>query len=197
MTTKHGMLLIVDEVQSGMGRTGKMFAIEYTGVQPEVVTMAKGIASGLPLGVATARSEIMSWPPGTHASTFGGNPVACAASLATLKLLRESLVKNAEVVGAHLFAGAKALMDKHRIIGDVRGRGLMIGLELVRDRQTKERATRERDAVVRNCFELGLLVLGAGQNAIRLSPPLVLTKQQADTALEILDQVLAGVRPGV
>jgi 4-aminobutyrate aminotransferase len=193
ITTQHGMLFVVDEVQSGMGRTGKMFAIEHVGVQPDVVTMAKGIASGLPLGVATARSEIISWPPGTHASTFGGNPVSCAASLATIKLLRESLVKNAEVVGAHLLAGATALMDKHPIIGDVRGRGLMIGLELVRDRQTKERATKERDAVVRNCFARGLLVLGAGQNSIRLSPSLVLTTQQADTALEILDQALTGV----
>ena len=191
LTAKHGMLLIVDEVQSGMGRTGKMFAIEHTGVQPDVVTMAKGIASGLPLGVATARSEIMSWPPGTHASTFGGNPVACAASLATLKLLRESLIKNAEVVGGHMMARAKALMDTHPLVGDVRGRGLMIGLELVRDRQTKERATRERDAVVRECFKRGLLVLGAGQNAIRLCPPLVLTKEQADTAIGILDQALS------
>jgi len=193
ITATHGMLLVVDEVQSGMGRTGKMFAIEHTGVQPDVVTMAKGIASGLPLGVATARSEIMSWPPGTHASTFGGNPVACAASLATLKLLRESLVKNAEVVGAHMMTRAKALMDKHAIVGDVRGRGLMIGIELVRDRQTKERATRERDAVVRECFSRGLLVLGAGQNAIRLSPPLVLTKEQADTAIGIIDQALTTV----
>jgi 4-aminobutyrate aminotransferase len=163
-------------------------------VHPDVVTMAKGIASGLPLGVATARSEVISWPPGTHASTFGGNPVSCAASLATIRLLRDSLVKNAETVGAHMMAGARALMDKHPIVGDVRGRGLMIGLELVRDRQTKERATTERDAVVHNCFARGLLVLGAGQNAIRLSPPLVLTKQQADTALEILDQALSGVR---
>jgi 4-aminobutyrate aminotransferase len=197
ITKQHGMLLVVDEVQSGMGRTGKMFAIEHTGVQPDVVTMAKGIASGLPLGVATARSEVISWPPGTHASTFGGNPVSCAASLATIKLLRESLMKNAETVGAHLLAGAKALMDKHQIVGDVRGRGLMIGIELVRDRQTKERATTERDFVVRDCFARGLLVLGAGQNAIRLSPPLVLSRQQADTALGILDQALTGVRAGV
>ena len=196
LTSKHGMLLIVDEVQSGMGRTGRMFAIEHTGVKPDVVTMAKGIASGLPLGVATAKSEIISWPPGTHASTFGGNPVACAASLATLKLLRDGLVKNAETVGAHMMAGAKALMDKHPMIGDVRGRGLMIGLELVRDRKTKERASRERDAVVRECFAHGLLVLGAGQNAIRLSPPLVLTKQQADTALEILDQAISAIGRG-
>jgi 4-aminobutyrate aminotransferase len=201
LTRRHGMLLLVDEVQSGMGRTGRMFAIEHTSVQPDVVTMAKGIASGLPLGVATAKSEIISWPPGTHASTFGGNPVACAASLATLKLLRDGLVKNAETVGAHMIAGAKALMDKHPLIGEVRGRGLMIGIELVRDRKTKERASRERDAVVRECFAHGLLVLGAGQNAIRLSPPLVLTKDQADTALGIIDRALTKVAsadgPGV
>jgi 4-aminobutyrate aminotransferase len=195
LTRKFGMLLVVDEVQSGMGRTGKMFAIEHTGVTPDVVTMAKGIASGLPLGVMTARSEIMSWPPGTHASTFGGNPVACAASLATLKLLRDGLVRNAEVVGAHMLAGVKALMNTHAIIGDVRGRGLMIGVELVRDRQTKERATTERDRVVHECFRRGLLVLAAGQNALRLSPPLVLTTAQADTAIGILDQALSAVRP--
>ena len=193
LATASGMLLIVDEVQSGMGRTGRMFAIEHTGVTPDVVTAAKGIASGLPLGVATARSEIISWPPGAHASTFGGNPVACAASLATIRLLREGLMRNAEVVGAHLMAGARALMDKHRLIGDVRGRGLMIGLELVRDRQTKERATAERDRLVRECFTRGLLVLGAGQNALRLSPPLVLTKEQADTAVRILDESLTAI----
>jgi 4-aminobutyrate aminotransferase len=193
ITSTHGMLLVVDEVQSGMGRTGRMFAIEHTGVEPDVVTMAKGIASGLPLGVATARSEMISWPPGTHASTFGGNPVACAAALTTIRLLRETLVRNAEVVGAHLIAGAGALMEKHALIGDVRGRGLMVGIELVRDRQTKERATAERDAVVRECFMRGLLVLGAGQNSIRLCPPLVLTTAQADTALGILDAAISSV----
>ncbi|MGH9347025.1 MAG: acetyl ornithine aminotransferase family protein [Vicinamibacterales bacterium] len=196
ITRRHGILLIADEVQSGMGRSGRMFAVEHAGVEPDIVPMAKGIASGMPLGVATAPAEIMSWPPGTHASTFGGNPVSCAASLATLTLLRESLVKNAEVVGAHLMAGARALMEKHALIGDVRGRGLMIGLELVRDRRTKERAVTERDAVVKACFRRGLLVLGAGRNTIRLSPPLVLTKQLADTALEILDEALRGVRTG-
>ena len=193
LTRQHGMLLIVDEVQSGMGRTGRMFAIEHAAVEPDVVTMAKGIASGLPLGVATARSDLMSWPPGTHASTFGGNPVACAASLATIRLLREGLVRNAEVVGTHLMAGVRSLMEKHPIIGDVRGRGLMIGIELVRDRATKERATTERDAVVREAFTRGLLLLGAGANAIRMSPPLVLTAAQADTAVRLLDQAIGAV----
>ncbi len=164
------MLLVADEVQSGMGRTGKMFAMEHFGVEPDIIATAKGIASGMPLGVCCARAEVMNWPPGAHASTFGGNPVSCAAAIATIKLLRDSLVKNAADVGAHLLAGARELMEKHQIIGDVRGKGLMIGIEFVKDRQTKERAVAERDAVVQACFYKGLLVLGAGKNAIRLSP---------------------------
>ncbi len=193
LTTKHGMLLMVDEVQSGMGRTGKMWAIEHFGVQPDVVTAAKGIASGLPLGVTIARSEVMAWPPGAHASTFGGNPVSCAAAIATIDLLRESLVKNAADVGEHLLNGLRALMDKHAIIGDVRGKGLMVGVELVRDRQTKERATEERNAVVDEAFRRGMLILGAGRNAIRFSPPLVLSKAQADTAVRIFDEAITAV----
>jgi 4-aminobutyrate aminotransferase len=193
LASQHGILLIVDEVQSGMGRTGRMFAIEHTGVEPDIVSIGKGIASGLPLGVITAPATIMSWPPGSHASTFGGNPVACAAALATITLLRESLMKNAADVGAYMMDGLKALMDKHPIIGDVRGRGLMIGVEFVRDRITKERATTERNALVHECFKRGLLVLGAGRNAIRLSPPLVFTRQHADTAIEILDQSLGAI----
>jgi 4-aminobutyrate aminotransferase len=196
LTKRHGMLLIADEVQSGMGRTGKMFAIEHFGVQPDVVAIAKGIASGLPLGIAAARADIMTWPPGTHANTFGGNPLACAASLVTIKLLREKLMANAADVGSHLMDGMRALADKHPLIGDVRGRGLMIGIELVRDRQTKERATAERDALVMAAFRRGLLVLGAGRNAIRLSPALVLTRAQADTAIEILDASFTEVESG-
>ncbi len=191
LTTKHGMLLVVDEVQSGMGRTGKMFAIEHFGVEPDVVTVAKGVASGLPLGVTMARSHLMKWPPGAHASTFGGNPVSCAAALATIKLLKEQLMKNAADVGAHFINAVKALQEKHQIVGDVRGKGLMIGIELVRDRQTKERATQERDRLVDECFKRGLLVLGAGRNTLRLCPPLVLTKNEADVAVDIIDQALA------
>ena len=147
-----------------MGRTGKMFAIEHTGVEPDIIAIAKGIASGLPLGVAAARAELMTWPPGAHASTFGGNPVSCAAALATIKLLKERLVANAADVGAHLMAGLQALMDKHPLIGDVRGRGLMIGVELVRDRQTKERADRRARRGRHGARSTrGLLVLGAGQ----------------------------------
>ncbi|MEQ1854344.1 MAG: aminotransferase class III-fold pyridoxal phosphate-dependent enzyme, partial [Chthoniobacteraceae bacterium] len=190
LTKEHGILLIADEVQSGMGRTGKMFAIEHNGVKPDIVAIAKGIASGMPLGVSVARADLMTWPPGTHASTFGGNPVSCAAALATVKLLRESLMANAAQVGAHLLAGLRALMDKHRLIGDVRGRGLMVGVELVRDRETKERATQERDAVVNAAFRRGLLILGAGKNAIRFSPPLILTREQADTAVRLFDEAL-------
>src|SRR2546422_1540567 len=148
LTTLHGMLFVADEVRSGMGRSGKMFAIEYTGVEPDMMAVAKGIASGMPLGVAVARAGLMAWPPGAHASTFGGNPVSCAAALATIKLLRDRLVANAAEVGGHLMNGLRALADRHRLIGDVRGRGLMIGIELVRDRTTKERATDERDKVV-------------------------------------------------
>ena len=193
LTKTHGMLLVVDEVQSGMGRSGKMFAIEHANVEPDVVAIAKGIASGLPLGVAVARSELMTWPPGAHASTFGGNPVACAAALATITLLKDQLVANAAAVGGRLMDGLKALAAKHPLIGDVRGRGLMIGVELVRDRQTKERATTERDAVVKAAFGKGLLVLGAGKNAIRFSPPLVLTREEAETAVRIFDEALTEV----
>ncbi len=193
LATKHGILLVADEVQCGMGRTGKMFAIEHTGVRPDMVAIAKGIASGMPLGVAAARADVMAWPPGAHASTFGGNPVCCAAALATVKLLREELIANSATVGTHLMAGLQALMDRHPLIGDVRGRGLMIGVELVRDRHTKERAERERGAVVDAAFARGLLLLGAGKNAIRFSPPLVLSREQADMAVRIFDEALSEV----
>ena len=193
LTRKHGILLIADEVQSGMGRSGRMFAIEHFGVEPDMVTLAKGIASGMPLGVMLAGAEVMAWPPGSHASTFGGNPVSCAAAIETIRLLRERLVKNAADVGEYLFGGVCELANRHPLIGDVRGKGLMIGIELVKDRRTKERAIAERDAVVQGCFNRGMLVLGAGRNAVRLSPPLVLTKQQADTVVEILDEALTEV----
>jgi 4-aminobutyrate aminotransferase len=193
LTAAHGMLLVVDEVQSGMGRTGKMFAIQHTGVAPDIVAIAKGIASGLPLGIAAARSDLMTWPPGAHASTFGGNPLSCAAALTTVRLLEQGLIANAAAVGAHMIAGLRALSEEHPLIGDVRGRGLMIGVELVRDRITKERASTERDRVVSAAFERGLLVLGAGKNSIRFSPPLVLTRGQADTAVAILGEALGEV----
>jgi 4-aminobutyrate aminotransferase len=193
LTERHGIMLVADEVQSGMGRTGRMFALEHAGVKADVVAIAKGIASGLPLSVTASRADVMSWPPGAHASTFGGNPVACAAALATIRLLRDGLVKNAEVVGGQLLDGARALMEKHPLIGDVRGRGMMIGIEFVRDRQTKERAAAERNAVVQAMFRRGVLALGAGPNALRLAPPLVLTRDQADVVLRIVDEAVTEV----
>jgi 4-aminobutyrate aminotransferase len=193
LARRHGMLLIADEVQSGMGRTGRMFACEHFGITPDIVAVAKGIASGMPLGITTSRAEVMSWPAGAHASTFGGNPVSCAAAVATIGLLREGLVRNAADVGAHLLDRLRDMAPRHPLVGDVRGKGLMIGIELVRNRETKERAAEERDALVDAMFRRGVLVLGAGKNAVRLSPPLVLTKAQADVAVSVLDEALADV----
>jgi 4-aminobutyrate aminotransferase len=193
LTTQHGMLLVLDEVQSGMGRTGRMFAADHFDIKGDIVNIAKGIASGLPLGVTCARADIMSWPPGSHASTFGGNPVACAAANATIKLLKEQLIANAATVGEHLMNGIRHLQHKHEIIGDVRGKGLMIGIELVRDRQTKARAIEERNALMQAMFRRGVLILGAGKNAVRLAPPLVLTQSQADSVVAVMDEALTEV----
>jgi 4-aminobutyrate aminotransferase len=187
---KYGMLLIVDEVQSGIGRTGKMFAIEHFGVKPDIVVIAKAIASGLPMGLTVAGEQLMDWPPGAHSNTFGGNPVACAAALATLKLVRNGLMANAAGVGEFFQARLRELAGRHALIGDVRGKGLMIGIELVKNRETKERAQAERDALVLAAFRRGLLVLAAGQNSVRLSPPLVFTKEQAEIAVRLLDESL-------
>ena len=193
LATRHGILLVIDEVQSGMGRTGRMFATEHFGVNADVVTIAKGIASGLPLGVTCARADLMDWPPGAHASTFGGNPVACAAALATIRLLRERYVANAAQTGQYLLERLRSLQEKHALIGDVRGKGLMIGVELVRDRKTKTRAPEERNALVQAMFRRGVLILGAGRNAVRFAPPLVITKDQADTILRIFDEAMTEV----
>ena len=196
LATEHGMLLVVDEVQSGMGRTGKMFACEHFDLKADIVNIAKGIASGLPLGMTCARADVMTWPPGAHASTFGGNPVSCAAANATIKLLKDGLVANAATVGAHLVAGLHELQAKHALIGDVRGKGLMIGIELVRDRATKERAVEERNAVVQAMFRRGVLILGAGKNALRFAPPLILSRDQADQVLRVFDEALIEVAGG-
>ena len=193
LTSRHGILLIADEVQSGMGRTGRMFASEWFGLDADIVAVAKGIASGLPLGVTASRAEVMTWPPGAHASTFGGNPVSCAAALTTIRLLKEGLIRNAEVVGEYMIGRLRALMDKHSLIGDVRGRGLMIGVELVRDRATKERAIEERGRLVQEMFKRGVLILGAGRNAVRFAPPMVITKDLADTVIDLFDESLAAI----
>ncbi len=190
---RHGMLLIFDEVQSGMGRTGKMWASEHFGVVPDVFTVAKGIASGMPISATVARAEVMNWPPGAHASTFGGNPVSAAAAVATIELLEQELVNNAARIGSYMMERMKTWPARFALVGDVRGLGLMLGIELVRDQQTKERAPDERDRIVDMAFERGLLILGAGENTIRLSPPLVITKDQADFALDVLEGCLRDV----
>jgi 4-aminobutyrate aminotransferase len=190
----HGILLVADEVQSGMGRTGRMLAIGHAGVTPDIVVLAKGIASGLPLSATVAPASVMAWPPGAHASTFGGNPVACAASLATLDLLEGGLVANAEAMGRFLLDGLRILMSGDERIGDVRGRGLMVGVELVRDRKSRQRDPELRDMLVSRCFMKGLLVLPAGASAVRFSPPLVVRKAQLDSALSIFGEALREVQ---
>ncbi len=185
---KYGILLIMDEVQAGMGRTGECFAINHWKVKPDIITMAKGIASGMPLGAIVTTEKIMDWKPGSHASTFGGNPVACASAVATLKLLETQLLKNVRKLGPYLGKRLKELETKYEIIGDVRGVGFMWGVELVKDRKTKVRAIKERDKMVDLAFEKGLLILGAGENSIRIVPPLIASKSELDVAIDILDQ---------
>lgn len=187
---RHGILLIHDEVQSGMGRTGRMFASEHFDVAPDIVTVAKGIASGLPLSATIARADLMNWPPGAHASTFGGNPVSIAAALATLDLLEGGLISNAAGMGEYLLDRLREFPARFRNVGDVRGLGLMIAIELVSDQRTKERAPQLRDRLEYLAFERGLLVLGAGPNSIRLCPPLVINRPQADFAVETLEACL-------
>ncbi|HEX8128360.1 MAG TPA: acetyl ornithine aminotransferase family protein [Pyrinomonadaceae bacterium] len=186
----HGIMLIVDEVQSGMGRTGKMFACDHHDLRPDIICLAKGIASGLPMGACVARADLMDWKPGAHASTFGGNPVALAAALKTIELLEGGLVSNSAEVGAYLKAGLERLKQKHDCIGDVRGYGLMIGVEFVADRATMKAAPELRDRIEVACFERGLIILGAGANTIRWSPPLTLTRENVDVALEIFDEAI-------
>lgn len=187
---KYGILLIHDEVQSGMGRTGRMFASEHFGVPPDIVAIAKGIASGLPLAATVARADIMNWPPGAHASTFGGNPVAVEAALATIELLEQDLLRNATEIGAHILDHMRNWPQRFRYVGDVRGLGLMIGFELVKDQATKERAPDLRNQLTHLAFERGLLILGCGPNSIRLCPPLVITQDQADFAIDTLEGCL-------
>ena len=190
---KYGILLVTDEVQSGMGRTGKWWACEHTGTEPDIITVAKGVASGMPLGVTIARASVMNWTPGAHASTFGGNPVCIAAGLATFELLQREYIENARKQGEFLMGRLAEWPKKHKIVGDVRGRGLMIGIEIVRDRETKEKAKDLRDQIIQKAFEKGLLVLGAGENSFRLCPPLVIDQEQAEFALKMLDGIISEV----
>jgi 4-aminobutyrate aminotransferase len=187
---QNGILLIFDEVQSGMGRTGRMWAADHFDMAPDILAVAKGIASGMPLGATVARADLMTWPPGAHASTFGGNPVSCAAALATIALLEEGLVENAARMGAYLMERMRTWPERFPAVGDVRGLGLMIGVELVRDRASREKAPELRDRVVQLAFERGLLILGAGDNSLRICPPLVVTRDQCDFAVETLEECL-------
>jgi 4-aminobutyrate aminotransferase len=191
---EHGAVLVFDEVQSGVGRTGRMFASELFGVTPDVTLLAKGLASGMPLGAIVARESVMTWGHGTHGSTFGGNPVCCAAALATLDLVEGALCRNAERVGAVLIRGVRELARKHEIIGDVRGAGLMIGVKFVRDRATKEPYHGLVPELERAAFAKGLLLLGCGRSTIRLAPPLIIDEEDAAIALRILDEVISEVR---
>jgi 4-aminobutyrate aminotransferase len=190
LAQKHGILLVFDEIQSGMGRTGKMWACDHFQAVPDILTSAKGIASGMPLSAVIARRELMEWRPGSHASTYGGNPVAIAAALATLELLQCELMANAERQGNYLLDRMRDWPRRFPNVGDVRGLGLMLGFELVRDQSTKERAPDLRDRIVEMAFERGLLILGAGQNTIRLCPPLVINRDQADFAVSTLEECL-------
>jgi 4-aminobutyrate aminotransferase len=191
---KHGILLVVDEVQSGIGRTGKWFAVEHTGVHPDIVCMAKGIASGMPLGVTMSKADLMDWVPGSHASTFGGNPVCIAAALATIEVIeKEGLLRNSQEVGDHMQKRMADWPRKHRIVGDVRGRGLMIGVEIVKDQATREYGASERDRIVELAFERGVLFLGCGPSTVRIAPPLIVTKEEADVAIDVLEEAIASV----
>lgn len=191
--TRHGILLVVDEVQSGCGRTGKWWAVQHSGVEPDIVCMAKGIASGLPLGVCMTRAEIMDWVPGSHASTFGGNPVSIAAALATMDIFDREAIANAERVGNFMIERLRGWVQTHPIVGDVRGRGLMIGIELVKNKATREPAANLRDRAETLAFERGLMILGCGQTTLRLSPPLIVSEEEATVALDILEDTITQV----
>lgn len=186
----HDILLICDEVQSGVGRTGKMFAIEHWGVVPDIICISKGIGSGMPIGAMVSPAKLHTWGPGAHANTFGGNPVACMAALKTIELVERSLMVNARKVGEYLLKRLTTLKNKYEIIGDVRGKGLMIGVEIVKNKKTKAKAIEKRNKIEIECFKKGLLILGCGDTTIRFSPPLIVTTEQIDIALEIFEKVI-------
>ena len=187
---KYGILYVTDEVQSGMGRTGKMFAIEHFGVAPDIMALAKGIASGMPLGAMVAPANIMDWEAGSHASTFGGNPLSCRAAMATIELLEGSLMANAAVQGERLIDSLRDMQQRFECMGDVRGQGLMVGVELVKDRQSKAPAADWRGRIIQRAFEKGLLILGCGQNSIRFCPSLTVSAEEIDVGLSIFEECL-------
>jgi 4-aminobutyrate aminotransferase len=187
---KHGIMLILDEVQAGMGRTGKMWAYDHAGITPDIVLTAKGIASGMPISAFIAKESVMQWKPGSHGTTYGGNPVCVAAALATLDLIEGGYMANAENMGNYIFGKINDWPKRFKIVGDVRGKGLMMGVEIVRDQRTKEKAHDLRDKVIINAFHRGLLTLGSGENTIRMSPPLLIDQEQADCAIGIMEESL-------
>jgi len=188
---KHGILLVADEVQSGMGRTGKWWAVDHAGIEPDIICVAKGIASGMPLSAVIAKADVMDWKPGAHASTFGGNPVAIAAALATIGVLEREGKANAMRMGEFIFRKIANWPERHKSVGDIRGKGLMIGIEFVRDQKTKERAPELRNRVIQAAFKKGLLILGAGENSVRLAPPLIIDEEQAEFAIDTLDACIS------
>ncbi len=187
----YDILLIVDEVQSGMGRTGKWWAIEHFGIEPDIVCVGKGIASGVPLGAIIARKEVVSWSLGTHGNTYGGNPIACAAALETIDLIENEYMANAASVGKYTLDALKAMQERHPSIGDVRGLGLMIGVEFVMDRETKEPAHDLRERIVEAAFQRGLLTLGCGTSTIRIAPPLSISMSEMQDGLELLEEAIS------
>ncbi|MDA4128492.1 MAG: acetyl ornithine aminotransferase family protein [Thaumarchaeota archaeon] len=188
-----GVLFVADEVQTGMGRTGKYFGVEHFGITPDILTIAKGIASGMPLGLTVARAEIMkSWKPGQHGSTFGANPVAVESALATLEVIRsERLLENAKRLGGFAMKRLLEMKDRYEIVGDVRGMGLLIGVEIVRSKRTKEFGDEETHTIIEHCFKSGLLAISAGRNTIRVIPPLNVSKEELDEGLNILEESIA------
>ena len=193
LADKHGILLIFDEVQSGMGRTGKMWACDHFGVAPDILITAKGIASGLPLSATIARADVMNWGPGAHASTFGGNPVACAAAIETIRLLEEKYIANAAKMGEYILGRIADWREKHPIVGDIRGLGLMVGIELVKSQQTREPHPEARKKIIQRAFEQGVLVLGCGESTVRFMPPLLVEREQIDFALGVLERCISEV----
>ena len=185
---RHGIMLIVDEVQSGVGRTGKWWAYEHAGIEPDIVCIAKGIASGMPLSAFVAKESVMTWGRGSHGTTYGGNPVCIASAVATLELIEQRYLENARKMGDYIFGRIHDWPKHFKIVGDVRGKGLMIGTEIVRDQKTKEKAVDLRDAVVNKAFYKGLLTLSAGENTIRMSPPLLIDEEQADFAIRTMEE---------
>ena len=188
---RHGILMILDEVQCGMGRTGKWWAIEHFGVEPDMITSAKGIASGMPLGACIARKSVMDWEIGTHGNTYGGNPISCAASLATIDLIEKEYLKNAQVVGEYAMDALEEIKSRHPSIGEVRGKGLMIGVEFVKNRETKIPDEEITDRIVELGFERGLLMLTCGKSVIRIAPPLSMSKSEMDEGLKLFEEALS------